>query len=134
MKLLCVFPYLSNSINAWPAKTNFSFHFDSNIIGGNINKMLHSVPSPLLCDSPTSHYRGSSSSKLIKRPSVDSGIHISCGQSSDSLSSLRMKNTKLSCGREIPKLSRSVCFLLPLLCAIRFYAQLLSQSQLATHN
>lgn len=84
-----------------------SLNFDSTTFSS--NKMLYSSPSPLLCDSPTSQYRGGNLyQKLIKRPSVDSGIHISSGQSSDSLSSLRSKNTKLTYGREIPKLSRFV--------------------------
>lgn len=67
--------------------------------------MIHSVPSPLLCDSPTSQGRGGYS-KLVKRPSVDSGIHISCSQSSENSSQhhQRSKNIKLPSGRD--KLSR----------------------------
>lgn len=67
---------------------------DSNIIGS--NKMLSSIPSPSYTEGHSN--RGQ---RLIKRPSIDSGIHTS----TDSLSSLRSKN-KLSFGREIPKLSR----------------------------
>lgn len=86
-------------------------HFDFDVSGlfyeNNSNsKMIHSVPSPLLCESPTSQNR-SGSSKLVKRPSVDSGIYISCSQSSENSShSQRSKNTKLPSGRD--KLSRYV--------------------------
>lgn len=73
------------------------------------SKMIHSVPSPLLCDSPTSQNRGGSNSKLVKRPSVDSGIHISCGHPSENSSpNQRSKNTKLPSGRD--KLSRFALF------------------------
>jgi len=44
--------------------------------------------------------------RLTKRPSVDSGIHLGSVQSSDSLPSLRSRGSKLSGGRETPKLSR----------------------------
>jgi len=46
--------------------------------------------------------------RLTKRPSVDSGIHLGSVQSSDSLPSLRSRGSKLSGGRETPKLSRFV--------------------------
>lgn len=55
---------------------NIDLDSDSNIIGS--NKMLGSMPSPLLSDSSAST-RGSNGQKLIKRPSIDSGIHMSCG-------------------------------------------------------
>lgn len=86
-----------------------TFDFDvSGLFSENNNnsKMIHSVPSPLLCDSPTSQGRGGYS-KLVKRPSVDSGIHINCSQSSESSAqNQRSKNTKLPSGRD--KLSRFV--------------------------
>lgn len=84
-----------------------NFDFDvSGLFYESSSKMIHSVPSPLLCDSPTSQYRGGGN-KLVKRPSVDSGIHISCSQSSENSSQTqRTKNTKLHSGRD--KLSRLV--------------------------
>lgn len=57
-------------------------NLDSNIIGS--NKMLGSMPSPLLSDSSAST-RGSNGQKLIKRPSIDSGIHMTaCDRSENS--------------------------------------------------
>ncbi|XP_068082138.1 calmodulin-binding transcription activator 2 [Anabrus simplex] len=49
---------------------------------------------------PQSHQR------LVKRPSVDSGIHLASVQSSDSLPTLRSRSSKMQSGRETPKLSR----------------------------
>lgn len=42
--------------------------------------------------------------RLVKRPSVDSGINMTSGVSTDSLPSLRTTRSKT--GRDIPKLSR----------------------------
>lgn len=67
---------------------NIDLDSDSNIIGS--NKMLGSMPSPLLSDSSAST-RGSNGQKLIKRPSIDSGIHMSCGNSESSKS----KNSRI---------------------------------------
>ncbi|XP_063932843.1 calmodulin-binding transcription activator 2 isoform X6 [Zophobas morio] len=66
---------------------NIDLDSDSNIIGS--NKMLGSMPSPLLSDSSAST-RGSNGQKLIKRPSIDSGIHMSCGSESSKSKSSRL--------------------------------------------
>ncbi|KAJ8914467.1 hypothetical protein NQ315_011409 [Exocentrus adspersus] len=66
------------------------------------NKLITSTPSPLLSDLSSST-RGSNGQKLIKRPSIDSGIHMSCGSSNDSL---KAKSSKVYNVRETPKLSK----------------------------
>jgi hypothetical protein len=68
---------------------NIDLDSDPNIIGS--NKMLGSMPSPLLSDSSAST-RGSNGQKLIKRPSIDSGIHMSCCSNSENSKS---KNSRL---------------------------------------
>ncbi|XP_060529808.1 calmodulin-binding transcription activator 1 isoform X4 [Cylas formicarius] len=65
------------------------------------DKFLMSSPSPLLSDFPSS-VRGSNGQKLIKRPSIDSGIHMSCGSASENI---RPKSSKMSGTRETLKLS-----------------------------
>lgn len=90
---------------------NLDFDVSSLFFESNNNKMIHSVPSPLLCDSPTGQIRGGNS-KLVKRPSVDSGIHISCSVSSESSQNQRPKSTKFASGKD--KLSRfAVSFRFP---------------------
>lgn len=68
------------------------------------SKMLTSTPSPMLSDFSSST-RGSNGQKLIKRPSIDSGIHMSCGPASESF---RPKSSKVYTMRENPKLSKWV--------------------------
>ncbi|XP_022907553.1 calmodulin-binding transcription activator 2 isoform X3 [Onthophagus taurus] len=69
---------------------------DSNIIGS--NKLLSSSPTPLFSED-SSNQRNQS--RLMKRPSVDSGIHMAYGQSSET--SQRIKSNKSS--KEGSKLS-----------------------------
>ncbi|KAG5895918.1 hypothetical protein JTB14_031823 [Gonioctena quinquepunctata] len=66
------------------------------------NKFIMSSPSPLLSDFSSST-RGSNGQKLIKRPSIDSGIHMSCGPAAESY---RPKSSKVHNVRELPKLSK----------------------------
>ncbi|XP_018574381.1 calmodulin-binding transcription activator 2 isoform X1 [Anoplophora glabripennis] len=66
------------------------------------NKMITSTPSPLLSDLSSST-RGSNGQKLIKRPSIDSGIHMSCGSTHESS---KPKSSKVYGVRETPKLSK----------------------------
>ncbi|XP_074029388.1 calmodulin-binding transcription activator isoform X5 [Leptinotarsa decemlineata] len=66
------------------------------------NKFIMSSPSPLLSDFSSST-RGSNGQKLIKRPSIDSGIHMSCGPAAESY---RPKSSKVYNVRETPKLSK----------------------------
>ncbi|CAH0555336.1 unnamed protein product [Brassicogethes aeneus] len=63
-----------------------------------LGKMLTSTPSPLLSDSSAST-RGHNGQKLIKRPSIDSGIHMSCGPATETT---RPKSSKM---REATRLS-----------------------------
>lgn len=65
------------------------------------SKLLTSTPSPLLSDYSSST-RGSNGQKLIKRPSIDSGIHMSCGPLSDTH---RPKSSKVY---NTPKLSKYI--------------------------
>ncbi|KAJ8981100.1 hypothetical protein NQ317_005418 [Molorchus minor] len=67
-----------------------------------ISKMLTSTPSPLLSDFSSST-RGSNGQKLIKRPSIDSGIHMSCGPM---IESSRPKSSKVYNIRDIPKANK----------------------------
>ncbi|XP_050304910.1 calmodulin-binding transcription activator 1 isoform X3 [Anthonomus grandis grandis] len=69
----------------------------------NNNKYLTSSPSPLLSDLSSST-RGSNGQKLIKRPSIDSGIHMSCGNSI-TLENTRPKSSKVY-SRESVRLSK----------------------------
>lgn len=77
---------------------NLDLDSEYNII--NSSRMLSAMPSPLLSDSSSST-RGSNGQKLIKRPSIDSGIHMGCGMTSSnggsslSDSSYKMKNSRL---------------------------------------
>lgn len=70
-----------------------------NIIGS--NKMLSAIPSPSLSDTSASNQRGNSQ-RLVKRPSVDSGIHMSCGPLNET--SQRTRSSKVTINRD--KLSR----------------------------
>ncbi|XP_076265400.1 calmodulin-binding transcription activator isoform X5 [Rhynchophorus ferrugineus] len=67
------------------------------------DKFLTSSPSPLLSDLSSST-RGSNGQKLIKRPSIDSGIHMSCTLSSSETNS-RPKSSKMG-SKENIKLSK----------------------------
>ncbi|CAG9862937.1 unnamed protein product [Phyllotreta striolata] len=67
------------------------------------NKLITSAPSPLLSDFSSST-RGSNGQKLVKRPSIDSGINMSFGPASESY---RPKSSKVWNNRDIPKLSKS---------------------------
>lgn len=71
-----------------------------NIIGS--NKMLSAIPSPSLSDTSVSNQRGNSQ-RLVKRPSVDSGIHMSCGPLNENTSQ-RTRSSKVPINRD--KLSR----------------------------
>ncbi|XP_064211128.1 calmodulin-binding transcription activator 2 isoform X3 [Tribolium castaneum] len=66
------------------------------------DNIIGSKPSPLLSDSSAST-RGSNGQKLIKRPSIDSGIHMSCGSSE----STKSKNSRLFSSR-LSKFDRSM--------------------------
>ncbi|XP_072388644.1 calmodulin-binding transcription activator 2 isoform X3 [Diabrotica undecimpunctata] len=66
------------------------------------NKLITSAPSPMLSDFSSST-RGSNGQKLIKRPSIDSGINMSCGPTADSY---RPKSSKVFNSRDTPKLSK----------------------------
>uniref|UniRef100_A0A6P7FAA1 Calmodulin-binding transcription activator 2 isoform X7 n=1 Tax=Diabrotica virgifera virgifera TaxID=50390 RepID=A0A6P7FAA1_DIAVI len=66
------------------------------------NKLITSAPSPMLSDFSSST-RGSNGQKLIKRPSIDSGINMSCGPAADSY---RPKSSKVFNSRDTPKLSK----------------------------
>ncbi|KAJ8940097.1 hypothetical protein NQ318_011479 [Aromia moschata] len=66
------------------------------------SKMITSTPSPLLSDFSSST-RGSNGQKLIKRPSIDSGIHMSCGPA---MESIRPKSSKVYNIRDMPKLCK----------------------------
>lgn len=69
------------------------------------NKYLTSSPSPLLSDLSSST-RGSNGQKLIKRPSIDSGIHMSCSHSTTTIeNSTRPKSSKVT-SRDNLKLSK----------------------------
>ncbi|KAH1017600.1 hypothetical protein HUJ05_008215 [Dendroctonus ponderosae] len=68
----------------------------------NNNKYLTSSHSPLLSDLSSST-RGSSGQKLIKRPSIDSGIHMNCGSNLESSS--RPKSSKVG-SRDCIRLSK----------------------------
>ncbi|XP_066146181.1 calmodulin-binding transcription activator 2 isoform X2 [Euwallacea fornicatus] len=71
----------------------------------NNNKFLTSSPSPLLSDLSSST-RGSNGQKLIKRPSIDSGIHMNCASSFAAVdASNRPKSSKIG-SRESSKLSK----------------------------
>lgn len=77
----------------------------SNIIGS--NKMLSAIPSPSLSDTSALNQRGNNH-RLVKRPSVDSGIHMSCGPPIESPTSQRTRTSKVSNNRD--KLSRYKIF------------------------
>ncbi|XP_044272249.1 calmodulin-binding transcription activator 2 isoform X9 [Tribolium madens] len=66
------------------------------------DNIIGSKPSPLLSDSSAST-RGSNGQKLIKRPSIDSGIHMSCASSE----STKSKNSRLFSSR-LSKFDRSM--------------------------
>ncbi|CAG9834991.1 unnamed protein product [Diabrotica balteata] len=66
------------------------------------NKLITSAPSPMLSDFSSST-RGSNGQKLVKRPSIDSGINMSCGPAADSY---RPKSSKVFNSRDTPKLSK----------------------------
>ncbi|VEN53158.1 unnamed protein product [Callosobruchus maculatus] len=55
-------------------------------------KLLSSTPSPLLSDFSAST-RGAGGQKLVKRPSIDSGIHMSCA--TEFVSTIRPKSSKV---------------------------------------
>ncbi|XP_057668641.1 calmodulin-binding transcription activator 2-like isoform X3 [Diorhabda carinulata] len=66
------------------------------------SKLITSAPSPMLSDFSSSS-RGCNGQKLIKRPSIDSGINMSCGPASENY---RPKSTKMWNPRDTPKLSK----------------------------
>lgn len=67
------------------------------------DKLLTSMPSPLLSDSSSSTKSIGSSQNLVKRSSIDSGINMACGLAAEMY---RSKNSRLSILRDIPKLSK----------------------------
>lgn len=69
------------------------------------NKIINLPPSASLTETNVQNRIGNCGNRLTKRPSVDSGINMTSGQSTDSLPSLRFRNSKNSFGNN-PKLSR----------------------------